>query len=89
MPNLVSLTCPSLQIGGISDFQISGQSLIKRNCRNFRNSDNTDMKLGQVTKLDKRKKKLTMTLFWQIVTPLSFFRFMADPEQFGRRITEA
>ena len=56
MPNLVSLTRPSLQIGGISDFQISGQSLIKRNCQNSRTSDNIDLKLVPVTKLDKRNK---------------------------------
>ena len=38
---------------GISDFQISGQSLIKVNCHNSRTSDDIDMKLGPVTKLDK------------------------------------
>ena len=42
--------------GGISDFWISGQSLIKRNWHNSRTSDDIDMKLGQVTKLDKRNK---------------------------------
>ena len=41
---------------GISDFQISGQSLIKRNCYNSRNTDDNDMKLGPVTKLDKINK---------------------------------
>ena len=34
----------------------SGQSLIKRNCHNFRTSDDIDMKLGPVTKLDKKDK---------------------------------
>ena len=42
--------------GGISDFRISGQSLIKENCHNSRTSDDIDMKLGPVTKLDKRNK---------------------------------
>ena len=62
MPNLVSLTRPSLQIfgeksdGSISDFQISGQSFIKENCHNSRTSDDTDMKLGSVTKFNKRNK---------------------------------
>ena len=62
MPNLVSLTRPSLQIFGeksdesISDFQISGQSFIKENCHNSRTSDDTDMKLGSVTKFNKRNK---------------------------------
>ena len=42
--------------GGISDFQISGQSLTKENCHNSRTSDDTDIKLGPVTKLDKKNK---------------------------------
>ena len=42
--------------GDISDFRISGQSLIKGNCHNSRTSDDIDMKLGPVTKLDKRNK---------------------------------
>ena len=39
--------------GGISDFWISGQSLIKRNCHNSRTSDDINMKLGPVPRLDK------------------------------------
>ena len=35
--------------GGISDFGISGQSLINDNCHNRRTSIDTDMKLGPVT----------------------------------------
>ena len=42
--------------GGISNFRISGQSLIKENCHNSKTSDDIDMKLGTVTKLDKRNK---------------------------------
>ena len=34
--------------GGISDFRISGQSLIKENFHNYRTSDDIDMKLGAV-----------------------------------------
>ena len=53
--------------GDISDFRISGQSFIKRQCHNSRTSDDIDMKLGPVIKLDKRNKKtskyLTMTSF--------------------------
>ena len=41
---------------GISDSQISGQSLIKENCNNSRTSDDINMKLGPVTKRDKRNK---------------------------------
>ena len=41
---------------GIYDFRISGQSLIKVNCYNSRTSDDIDIKLGPVTKFDKRNK---------------------------------
>ena len=40
---------------GISDFRISGQSLIKKNWHNSRASYDIDMKLGPVTKFDKRR----------------------------------
>ena len=43
--------------GGISEFGISGQSLIKENCHKSRTSDNIDMKIGPVTKLGKKNKK--------------------------------
>ena len=61
MPNLVSITRPSLQIlgktqdGDISNFRNSGQSLIKENCHS-RTIDDIDIKLGPVIKLDKRNK---------------------------------
>ena len=42
--------------GGISDFLISGQSLTKENCHNSRTSDDIEMKLSQITKLDKENK---------------------------------
>ena len=48
--------------GGISDFRISGQSLIKENCYNSRTSDDIDMKLATVTRLDKRNKTTSKTL---------------------------
>ena len=35
---------------------ISIQSFIKENCHNCRTNDGIDIKLGSVTKLDKRKK---------------------------------
>ena len=64
VPNLVSLSCPSLQILGKTQtevFPISGflgQSLMKENCHNSRTSDDIDMKLGPVTKFDKRNKTM-------------------------------
>ena len=42
----------------ISNFRISGQSLIKVNCHNCRTSDDVDMKFGPVTKLDKGNKSM-------------------------------
>ena len=41
---------------GIFNFRISGQFLIKQNCHNSRTSDDIDMKIGAVTKLDMRNK---------------------------------
>ena len=41
---------------GISDFQIFGLSHMKGNCHNSRTSDDIDMKLEPVTKIDKRNK---------------------------------
>ena len=41
---------------GISDFWISGQSLSKENFHNSRTSDDIDITLGPITKLDKRNK---------------------------------
>ena len=58
-PNLVFLTLDIVQNsdGGISDFQISSQSLIKENCHNSRTSDDTDMKLAPITKEKKNSIK--------------------------------
>ena len=62
---------------GISNFRISGQSLIKVNCDNSRTSDDIKMKLGAVTKLDKRNeitsKKFDDDVISAIMTSLSFF----------------
>ena len=70
--------------GDISDFQISGQSLIKENCHNSRANVDIDMKFGSVTKIDKRNKitskKLTTTSCQKTVTSLSFFGFLANLE---------
>ena len=43
--------------GGISDFQISGQSFINKNSLNFRISHEIDMKIGPITKPDKKNTK--------------------------------
>ena len=79
--------------GGISDFRISSQSFINKNCPNSRTSYDTDINHGTVTKLDKRntaiQKKLTTTSCQQIVTYLSFFQFMVNLEQSRSQIFDA
>ena len=50
--------------GVISDFWISGQSLIKENCHNSRTSDDIDMTLGPVTKLYKRNKTTSVKVLF-------------------------
>ena len=42
--------------GGISNFGISDQSLINKNCHNSRTSNHIDIKLGPLAKLNKRNK---------------------------------
>ena len=77
---------------GISDFGISGQSLITENCHNSRTSDDIVMKLGPVTKLYKRNKttltNITLTSCWEIVTSLSFSGILANLEQSRERIPD-
>ena len=47
---------------GVFPIRISGQSLIKENCHNSRASDDIDIKLGPVTKLDKRNKTMSQKI---------------------------
>ena len=65
MLNLVNLTCPSLQILGKTQTEVFSISRflvnllwkkIVQNENNSRTSDDIDVKLGPVTKLDKRNK---------------------------------
>ena len=92
IPNLPQSRNKQNSDRGTSDFQIYGHSIVNENCHNFRTSNDTDVKLGPVSKLDKRntstststsKKKLTMTSWWQVVTLLPFFWFMANLDQSG------
>ena len=77
---------------GISDFQISGQSLIKENCHNSKTSDDIDMKVRPVTKFDKRNKTIskmwTLESYRKIMTSLIFFLFLGNLEQPGGRIPD-
>ena len=56
-------------------------------------SNDFDMKLGPVTKLDKkntaRSKNLTMASCQQVMMSLSFYQFMANLEQSGGWILDA
>ena len=73
---------------GISDFQISGQSI--ENCHISRTSDDIDMRLGP--EVDKRNK--TTSKKWvdnvrsKIVTSLLFFGFLDNLEQSRDRIPD-
>ena len=74
MTNLVFPICPSLQIldkipmGLFPISKITGQPFIEENCQNSRSCNDIDVKLGPVTKIEKKnhgtiKKSLTMTLY--------------------------
>ena len=75
------------------DFRISGQSLIKENYDNSKTIHNIEMKLGPVTKVDKRNKvtlkRLKITPCRKFVMSLSFFQFMANLKQSGKWIPDA
>ena len=66
IPNLIPSLAQSPDIRqnsgwGISDFRISGQSLTNKSCHNSRTNDDTNMKLGPETKLDKRNAATDQT----------------------------
>ena len=75
--------------GVISNLQISSQPIIEENCHNSRTSNDIDVKLGPVTKLEKKNtaisKKYDDGVISEFVTLLSFFGFMANLQQFGSR----
>ena len=56
IPNLSQSPDIGQNLGSISVFWFSGQSIIKENCHNSRNSDDIEMKLGPATKLNKKNK---------------------------------
>ena len=43
--------------GGIFDLQISGQPSIEENCHNSRTSNDSEVKLGPITKLEKKTRQ--------------------------------
>ena len=52
-----------------------------------KNNNEIDMKLGPVTKIDKRN--MASLTSWQVVMSLSFFQFMANSEQSRSQIPDA
>ena len=46
----------------IFDFQISGQTLIKENCHNYRTNNDINTKIGSATKIKKRNKTTSKTV---------------------------
>ena len=93
MPSLVSKTCPQSSDTGqnsdgeISDFRISVQSFIKEKFHNCRTSHDIDMKLGSVTKLDKRHKKTSRKVDVDVMSEncdvIVIFGFLANLKQSG------
>ena len=75
--------------GGVSNFQTSGQPFIEKNCYNSRTSNDIDVKLGPVTRLEKKEhatsKKFGDGVILEFVMSLSFFRFTVNLEQFSSR----
>ena len=57
---------------GISNFQISCQPLIKENCHQSRTSDDIEMKLEPLTKLEKKKKTMTKNKNYDDAIPSNF-----------------
>ena len=71
--------------GCISNFQISGQTFIEENCDNSRTNNDIDVKLGPVTKLEKKTRQYQKSddgVISEFVTSLSFFGFITNLEQF-------
>ena len=75
----------------ISDFPISGQSLIQGNCHNSTTSDDIDMKLEPVIWQEKQNnfKNLRMTSCRKIVKSVLFFQLTVNLEQSKSRILVA
>ena len=91
----MSLTHPSLQILDRTQttvFRTSGflNNPLQKNSHDSRTSNDIDMKLGPVTKLDKTtSKKLDDDVLSANYDAIVIFRFMANLERFRSRISDA
>ena len=79
--------------GGISEFRISCQSIINKNCPNPRTSNNIDMKLGPVTKLYMRNTKSLKKIGNDVISincdVIVIFTIYGQLEQSESRIPDA
>ena len=69
MPNLVSLNCSAFQILG-KDFRTSDQFFTNKNCHNSRTSHDIDVKLGSVTKLDRKNTETSKKSDNDVMSPI-------------------
>ena len=88
MPILISLTPPSLQILGKTQgyfrFPDFWSIPYKKNCHNSRTSDDIEMKLGSVNKLDKRNKTISKKFYFDIMSSkFDFIVIFSIYGQFG------
>ena len=76
-----------------SNFRLSGQFFINKNCHNPRISSDIEVKLGPVTTLGKRTmttlKKIDYNVMLAKCDVIGFFRFMANLHPSGSRIPDA
>ena len=91
MPNLLlSPEFGQKSDGGISDFPISDQSFINKNCHKSRISHDIDIKFGVVTKLDKRNTSTSKNIDDDVMLVncdvIAFFYFTANLKPSGSRI---
>ena len=98
LTNFVSLTNPSLQILNRTQttvFRVYGFPVnpLQKNCHDSRTSNDIDMKLGPVIKLDKRNtetsKKLDDDVLSANYDAIVIIRLIANLEQFRSQISDA
>ena len=76
-----------------SDFQISGQSLLKENCRNSRTGDDLTWNMDKLTKIYRRNKTIARKLDDDVISDncdiIVIFPIYGQFEQSGSRIPDA
>ena len=84
------MSCKGLRITVVLYFGTFDQSLINENCHNCRTSNDTDMKLGPATKLDKRNevmsKKIANVVMSKNCDVIAIFPIHGNLEQSESRI---